>query len=56
MLVGIGLIIIMKEIPFFFGFDKEFGGQFSFFKIDSESQYVTLLNSVGNPSLGKGHL
>lgn len=52
MLVGIGLIIIMKEIPFFFGFDKEFGGQFSFFKIDSESQYVTLLNSVGNPSLG----
>ena len=52
MLVGIGLIIIMKEIPYFFGYDKALGGQFSFFKLDGNSLYVPLLNSIGNPSLG----
>lgn len=52
MLVGIGLIIIMKEIPYFFGYDKKLGGQFSFFKIDSDSLYTPLVNAIGNPSLG----
>ena len=52
MLVGIGLIIIMKEIPYFFGYDKSLGGQFSFFKIEGSSLYTPILNSIGNPSLG----
>lgn len=52
MLVGIGLIIIMKEIPYFFGYDKNLGGQFSFFKLEGDSLYVPLINSLGNPSLG----
>ncbi len=29
MLTGIGIIIIMKQIPFFFGYDKASGGSFS---------------------------
>ncbi len=52
MLVGIGIIIILKEIPYFFGYDKTVGGQFSFFKIEFESLFTPVLNSIGNPSLG----
>ncbi|WP_010521089.1 SulP family inorganic anion transporter [Aquimarina agarivorans] len=52
MLVGIGIIIILKEIPYFFGYDKATGGQFSFFKVEFESLFTPIINSIGNPSLG----
>lgn len=52
MLVGIGIIIILKEIPFFFGYDKVLGGQFSFFKVEWKSLFTPVLNAIGNPSLG----
>lgn len=52
MLVGIGIIIILKEIPFFFGYDKVLGGQFSFFKVEFKSLFTPIINAIGNPSLG----
>ncbi len=52
MLVGIGIIIILKEIPYFFGYDKVLGGQFSFFKVEFKSLFTPIINSLGNPSLG----
>ena len=32
MLTGIGIIIILKQIPHFFGLDKDPEGDFAFFK------------------------
>jgi len=39
MLTGIGIIIILKQIPYFFGFDKDPEGDFAFFQIDGENTF-----------------
>tara|TARA_R110002126_G_C10490551_1_gene503840 strand:+ start:16785 stop:18377 length:1593 start_codon:yes stop_codon:yes gene_type:complete len=57
MLTGIGLIIILKQIPHFFGMDSDPQGDFAFLQIDGENTISELLKSInalisGNVSLG----
>ncbi len=57
MLTGIGIIIILKQIPHFFGMDKDPYGDFSFLQVDGENTITELLNAInallsGNISMG----
>ena len=52
MLTGIGIIIILKQIPHFFGYDADPEGDFAFFQVDGENTFSEILNSVNNISLG----
>jgi MFS superfamily sulfate permease-like transporter len=52
MLTGIGLIIILKQIPHFFGYDADPEGDFSFFQVDGENTFSQILKTVHNISLG----
>jgi len=52
MLTGIGIIIILKQIPHFFGDDKDPEGDFAFFQIDGENTFTEIVNAIGDPSLG----
>ncbi|MFT6814376.1 MAG: MFS superfamily sulfate permease-like transporter [Sphingobacteriales bacterium] len=42
MLTGIGIIIILKQIPHFFGYDADPQGDFSFSQIDGENTFTEL--------------
>jgi len=44
MLTGIGIIIILKQIPHFFGLDKNPEGGWDFFQMDGENTFTELLN------------
>lgn len=48
MLTGIGIIIILKEIPHFFGYDADPVGDFSFFQFDGENTVTEILNLVNH--------
>ncbi len=48
MLTGIGIIIILKQIPHFFGYDKAF----TLFKVNGESTTTQLLNIFDHIQLG----
>ncbi|PTX58775.1 MFS superfamily sulfate permease-like transporter [Kordia periserrulae] len=52
MLTGIGIIIILKEIPHFFGYDKDPQGDFAFFQVDGENTFSEILNTINHISLG----
>ena len=52
MLTGIGLIIILKQIPHFLGRDNDPEGDFAFFQIDGENTFTEIINSIGDPSPG----
>ena len=52
MLTGIGIIIILKQIPHFLGNDNDPEGDFAFFQIDGENTFTEIVNSIGDPSLG----
>ncbi len=52
MLTGIGIIIILKQIPHFFGYDADPEGDFAFFQIDGENTFSELFNAFNNISLG----
>ncbi len=52
MLTGIGIIIILKQIPHFFGYDADPEGDFAFFQVDGENTFSEILNSVNHISLG----
>ncbi len=52
MLTGIGLIIILKQIPHFFGYDSDPEGDFAFFQIDGENTFSEIFKSLNNISLG----
>jgi len=52
MLTGIGLIIILKQIPHFFGYDADMDGGFAFFQVDDESTMSGIINSINYISLG----
>ena len=45
MLTGIGIIIILKQIPHFFGYDAEIEGDFAFFQVDSENTFSSLFKT-----------
>lgn len=46
MLTGIGIIIILKQIPYFFGYDKDPEGDFAFFQIDGENTFSEIFNTI----------
>ncbi len=52
MLSGIGIIIILKQIPHFFGYDNDPEGDFAFFQIDGENTFSELINAINHISLG----
>ncbi|TMM59168.1 SulP family inorganic anion transporter [Maribacter algarum] len=52
MLTGIGIIIILKQIPHFLGDDDDPEGDFAFFQIDGENTFTEIVNAIGDPSLG----
>ena len=52
MLTGIGIIIILKQIPHFFGYDADPEGDFSFFQVDGENTFSEIINSVNHISIG----
>ncbi len=45
MLTGIGIIIILKQIPHFFGYDADPEGDFAFFQVDGENTISEIFNS-----------
>jgi len=52
MLTGIGIIIILKQIPHFFGYDADPEGDFAFFQIDGENTFSEIFQTVNNISPG----
>ncbi len=52
MLTGIGIIIILKQIPHFFGYDAEAEGAASFFYADGENTFSAILNISDNIIFG----
>lgn len=46
MLTGIGIIIILKQIPHFFGYDADPEGDFAFFQVDGENTFSEIINSI----------
>ena len=52
MLTGIGIIIILKQIPHFFGFDSDPEGDFAFFQVDGGNTFTGIIESFSNISLG----
>lgn len=52
MLTGIGIIIILKQIPHFFGYDKDPQGDWAFFQVDGENTFSEIFNMVNNISPG----
>jgi MFS superfamily sulfate permease-like transporter len=52
MLTGIGIIIVLKQIPHFFGYDADPEGDFAFFQIDGENTFSEILNTVNFVSPG----
>lgn len=52
MLTGIGIIIILKQIPHFFGWDASLEGDFSFFQLDGENTFSEIFNTLNAISPG----
>ena len=52
MLTGIGIIIILKQIPHFFGYDSDPEGDWSFIQVDGENTFSEIINSINYISLG----
>ena len=52
MLTGIGIIIILKQIPHFFGYDTALEGNFAFNQVDGENTFSGIFNSLKYISLG----
>jgi len=52
MLTGIGIIIILKQIPHFFGYNADPEGDFAFFQVDCENTFSEIFKSLNNISLG----
>ncbi|WP_445710272.1 SulP family inorganic anion transporter [Flavobacterium sp.] len=52
MLTGIGIIIILKQIPHFFGYDNEAEGADSFIEQSGENTFSAIMNVFDNITLG----
>ncbi|NJN50084.1 MAG: SulP family inorganic anion transporter [Polaribacter sp.] len=52
MLTGIGIIIFLKQIPHFFGYDVDYQGDIDFVQADGENTFSELLNIFNNISIG----
>lgn len=52
MLTGIGIIIILKQIPHFFGYDSDPEGDFAFRQMDGETTFSEIGMMLNNISIG----
>ncbi|MGB5498910.1 MAG: SulP family inorganic anion transporter [Maribacter sp.] len=52
MLTGIGIIIILKQIPHFFGYDADPEGDFAFIQVDGENTFSEIFKAINNISPG----
>ena len=52
MLAGIGIIIILKQLPHAVGYDSDFEGDEAFFQIDGENTFSSLLGLIDYVHLG----
>ena len=52
MLTGIGIIIILKQIPHFFGYDADPEGDFAFIQVDGENTFSEIINAINFISPG----
>jgi MFS superfamily sulfate permease-like transporter len=52
MLTGIGIIIILKQIPHFFGYDSDPEGDFAFFQVDGENTFSEIFIALNQVNLG----
>jgi len=52
MLAGIGLILILKQIPHALGDDKDYEGDESFFQPDQQNTFTEIISAVMNLALG----
>jgi MFS superfamily sulfate permease-like transporter len=52
MLTAIGIIIILKQIPHAFGYDKDAEGDFAFWQIDGNNTFTALLEPLTKIDLG----
>lgn len=52
MLTGIGIIIILKQIPHFFGYDSSPEGDFAFFQTNGENTFSEIFNAINFISPG----
>ncbi len=52
MLTGIGIIIILKQIPHFFGYDPDPEGDWAFFQVDGENTFSEIFAAINNISPG----
>ncbi len=52
MLTGIGIIIILKQIPHFFGYDANPEGDFAFNQMDGENTFSEIFVMFSNISIG----
>ena len=52
MLTGIGIIIILKQIPHFFGYDDDPQGDWAFFQVDGENTFSEIFNMANGISPG----
>jgi carbonic anhydrase len=52
MLTAIGVIIILKQAPHAFGYNKNAEGDFRFLQVDGENTFSALINSVGKIDFG----
>lgn len=52
MLAGIGILIILKQIPHAFGYDRDFEGDESFWQVDGENTFTAIISAFNHISLG----
>jgi MFS superfamily sulfate permease-like transporter len=52
MLTGIGIIIILKQIPHFLGYDSDPEGDFAFIQVDGENTFSEIINTINHIQLG----
>ena len=52
MLTGIGIIIILKQIPHFFGYNSSQEVDFAFFQVDGDTTFSGILNAINAISVG----
>ncbi|NND33408.1 MAG: SulP family inorganic anion transporter, partial [Saprospiraceae bacterium] len=52
MLTGIGIIIILKQIPHFFGYDADPEGDFAFFQVDGQNTFSEIIQTINFISAG----
>ena len=52
MLTGIGIIIILKQIPYFFGYDTSVESDITLLQVGGENIFSNMINSINYISLG----